>query len=373
MTISASAPSRRRLHKALFATIAACTGVVGLASAAQAASGPPSAARVNTRAQVPWQSVGSGWSVATWVANPAAKHARATVFLISPSGDRYAITKVPQTAYAESWSPDGRTLLLSGYRREIKLNLRTGERTRVAVPGAVLGFTRDSRSLITEVYRGQTDRIERFDLLGHRLHVYPARVRGAGGLNSWRAVPLAGGRLAIGAKHGVVLFGRHGRVLGLPASHLNNCSVESTWGKGMVVARCNRGALWTIPISRGSVRRITDSQSKENPFGYDRAWRYSAGRLGLAENGCGPDTLVRFTAAGHGRRIYPPAPIKKQGVAAYVGHHGDIVDMMFVQGCAGGEATLFAYDAVANTSTALLGPGVNAGSVTSVAPWVSDE
>lgn len=49
MTISASAPSRRRLHKALFATIAACTGVVGLASAAQAASGPPSAARVNTR------------------------------------------------------------------------------------------------------------------------------------------------------------------------------------------------------------------------------------------------------------------------------------------------------------------------------------
>jgi hypothetical protein len=197
-------------------------------------------------------------------------------------------------------------------------------------------------------------------------------VTGAGNLN-WSTLSLSAGRLAVGAEHGVVLFGRHGRVLHRLAPHLSRCEVSSVWRKNVALARCNRGALWAIPLSGGSVRRITDSFSKTNPWGYDRAWRYSAGRLGLAQNGCGPDTLVRFTATGHGRRISPPAPTGGPvGVAAYVGHHGDLVDMLYVRGCAGAGATLFAYDAVARTSTALLGRGVNGGSVTSEAAWVSD-
>lgn len=372
-----TASSRQRLLRPiLVSAVAASVAVVGLASAAAAPPDRAAAPHVGTRAQVPWQQVGSGWRVAAWVPRHAAEHVKETVFLISPSGVRYAITKVAKTFLDAYWSPDGRTMLLMGSRRAIKLDLHTGRHTRLPMPGGKLGpdrfdlgFTRGGRGLLEEAYRGSSSRYYRFDLQGHLQQAYPPRVTRAGRLADQSALPLSRGRLLVGADHGVVLFGRHGRVVRRLAPHLTGCTMPSIWRKGVVLARCNRGALWTIPLSGRSVRRITDHYR----LGYRLAWRYSGGRLGLAVSGCGPDYLVRFTAAGRGRAIWPPTPDgARMSIPAYVGHHGDIVDMVIV-GCGGGASTFFAYDAVAHTSTALLGPGVNGGSVIWETPWFTDK
>jgi hypothetical protein len=49
--------------------------------------------------------------------------------------------------------------------------------------------------------------------------------------------------------------------------------------------------------------------------------------------------------------------------------------MLFVadRGCEAGKTVLFAYNAVKRTSTALLGPTVNGGSVISAIPYATDQ
>lgn len=386
--------ARRRLGTALLTGVAATAAAAGIASAASAAappSAPTAASRAATtaattaapafrpRTQVPWHQVGSGWQVATWVGAHATRNTRATVVLISPSGTRYAVTKVPNNSFIESWSPDGHTLLVEA-GRQIEVNLPTGHRAtfRPHVPGAasavVLGFTADSRGVLVEAADNKfTEWTARVSLAGQFEHSYPVRVSGAGLLDE-SMLPLPGGGSATGARHGVVVFGPRGHVVRRLAPHLTGCTVSSLWSKDVALARCNRGALWTIPLSGAPVRRITDSVSKENPWGYDTAWRYSSGRLGLAGNSCGPDSLVRFTPAGHGVRFVPPLPVRgdQYGVAAYIGHHGDIVDMVYVRGCTTVNATLFAYNAASNTSTALLGSGAGGGTALSWEAWPGD-
>jgi TolB protein len=153
------------------------------------------------------------------------------------------------------------------------------------------------------------------------------------------------------------------------------CAVASWWRKRVALAQCGSGRLWAVPISGAHATRLTDSTSKENPFGYSDAWRYSRGRLGLAPNGCGPASLVRFTDQGHGKRIDVPSPTGRVGRSSYIGHHGNLVDMLFVadRGCEAGKTVLYAYNAVKRTSTALLGPTVNGGSVISAIPYATDQ
>jgi hypothetical protein len=141
--------------------------------------------------------------------------------------------------------------------------------------------------------------------------------------------------------------------------------VISKWDRGAALARCGRGALWAVPFGGGPAARLTDGTSKENPFGYELAWRYSKGRLGLAENGCGPSSLVRFNRTGHGHRVTVPSPTGHPGTPSYVAHHGNVVDMIFnpIGGCQGTRDQLFAYNAVSHTSRTLLGGRVNGGRV----------
>ena len=54
------------------------------------------------------------------------------------------------------------------------------------------------------------------------------------------------------------------------------------------------------------------------------------------------------------------------GTPVFIGHHGDVVDMMFVpsSGCEPMRPMLIAYNAVADTTRVLLGGSVNGGRVT---------
>lgn len=352
--------SRRRRYKVrtvVLASAATCASVIGATSAAPAAA--------TGHGHVPWNHLSRGWTMALWTMKG---DSTATVYLVGPRGKTYPITAVTRQAYPDASSPDGKTVLLSGRRGEIRLDLRTGHRTTIKLPpGIVVGFTHDGRSLLEAVSRRRGG-LERFGLDGHHELNYPVRTRGAGYIDPYQILALPGGRLVTGASHGVVVLRHNGTVAKRLARNLRSCSVVSRWDKGVALARCGRGVLWAVPIAGGPVTRLTDGTSKENPFGYTNEWRYSGGRLGLAANGCGPDTLVRFNQNGHGHRITVPAPIGRAGTPVHISHHGNVVDMIWTSGCEPIRPVLFAYNAVTNTSRVLLGGPVNGGKVTAAIP-----
>lgn len=308
---TSSTLQRHRVSAIALVFTAACAAVISATSPAQAAA--PS-----SYGQVPWNHLSRGWTMALWAAKG---DATATVYLIGPRGHRYPITAVSRSAYPVVSSPDGRTVLLEARRGLLRLDLRSGHRSRIKLPaGWVLGFTRDGRSLIesVDVPRGEfvVSRLERFGLDGDHEVNYPMRTSGAGRLGTLGVVALPGARLATGARHGVVVLRHNGTVAERLARDLDNCAVSSLWRPGVALARCGRGVLWAVPITGGRVTRLTDGRSKENPWGYTTTWRYSEGRLGLALNSCGPETLVSFNRNGHGERITVPSPTGDPGLAA---------------------------------------------------------
>jgi hypothetical protein len=351
---------RHRIRTVLLASASACAAVIGTASAATAA---PAAGHV------PWNHLSHGWTMATWTAKG---RSGATVYLVGPRGRSYPITGVSRSTYPLASSPDGKTVLLSGQHGVIRLDLRSRHRSTLDLPeGQILGFTtRGGHSLIASIDRTRHgaflfSRLERFGLDGHHERSFPVRVGGSGRLDTFRMLALPEGRLAVGARHGAVVLRPDGTVAGRVAKKLHRCSVVTGWGKGTALAQCGHGVLWSVPLDGGHATRLSDGVSKENPFGYSLTWRYANGRLGLAENGCGPASLVRFNRDGHGNRIAVPSPTGHLGTPSYVSHHGNVVDMLFnpVGGCQGLRDQLFAYNAVTNTSRTLLGGRVNGGRV----------
>ena len=314
---------QHRIRTVLVASAAACAAAIGSAGAATAA---PAAGHV------PWNHLSHGWTMATWTAKG---RSGATVYLIGPRGGTYPMTTVSRSAYPLASSPDGKTVLLTGRHGVLRLDLRSRHRSTFNLPdGQILGFTRNGHSLIASIDRtrhGQflLPRLERFGLDGHHEVDFPVRVSGSGRLDTFRMLALPKGRLAVGARHGAVVLRRDGSVASRIAKSLRRCSVVSGWGKGKALAECGNGVLWAVPLGGGHATRLTDGASKENPFGYSLAWRYGKGRLGLAENGCGPASLVRFNRNGHGNRIAVPSPTRQLGTPSYVGHHGNVVDMLF--------------------------------------------
>jgi TolB protein len=328
---------------------------------------------------VPWARIGSGWTLATW---SASGRARATLFLIDARGNRYAITRLAKRTAPLLWSPDGKRVLVSGPHHLMQVTLRTGAAHRVNVPeGQVVTYSRPKGLALIEavdVPHGQflVPRLERFGTDGQHQLTYPKSIKRAGVLDTNSVLETAdGAQLVVGARHGLVLLRNNGTLVRRLHATSARCMVASWWRKDVALAQCGNGALWAVPISGAHDRRLTESTSKEDPFGYSDAWRYTRGRLGLAPNGCGPESLVRFTPQGHGNRIDVPSPTGHVGRSSYIGHHGNLVDMLFVadRGCQAGKTVLFAYNAVKRTSTALLGPTVNGGSVISAIPYATDK
>jgi hypothetical protein len=380
----ASRRSRLRIGAVVLAATAVgamLVGTAGVAATARGAAGKVAAVGVRhtgTRTDVPWPRVGSGWTLATWSARSTPQ---ATLFLLDPRGDRYAIMRLAKGSVPVFWSPDGRRALVSGPSGLSEVDLRTGSRRGVALPdGEVVSYSRPRGLALIEAVDVPVgdyliSRLERLGIDGRHQQTYPTTIEGAGRLDTTALVETAdGAELVVGAQHGLVLLRNNGtlvrRLHPLPAQ----CAVISWWRSGVALARCGAGALWAVPITGASATRLTDSRTRENPFGYSNEWRYSRGRLGLAPNGCGPESLVRFTAQGHGGRITVPSPTGGLGRSTYIGHHGDVVNLIFVasRGCGSGRNVLFAYNAVTHRSTALLGPTVNGGSVSWAIPFATD-
>ncbi|HEU5007669.1 MAG TPA: hypothetical protein VFT67_11890 [Jatrophihabitantaceae bacterium] len=335
-----------------------------------------------SQSQVPWSRVGTGWTLASWTRRHRATE---TLYLVSSTGRRYAVARMPKSSYPLLWSPDGRRALMGGDHGLSEVDLRTGRRTAVHLPGgytepltysrprglaliAAVGTTEPGTSYITM-------RLERFGLNGRHQLSYPLRVKGAGTLSTSGVVETADGtELVVGAHHGLVLLRNDGTLVRrlLPSTR-QTCEVVTWWRHDIALASCG-GRMWAVPISGAKATALSLGPTRKDMFGYVNEWRYSRGRLGLAANGCGPATLVRFDKRGQGVPIDVPSPTGRQGKPIYVGHFRDLVTMEFTADSCESEygTALLAYNARTGHSKALLGPGANGGTVTDALPFRTD-
>lgn len=338
-----------------------------------------------TRADIPWDQVGPGWTLADWSPNPqdTADKVPSTVFLVNPVGGRYEITTLPAGDSIEQWSPNHRKMLLA----HSVFDLATGTSISLHLPDNVnlRGFTGDSAGFIGDI--DQTDgtgaivseQLARFDLTGRKLNTYPSTLPGMGKLVVSDPPPLNtpdGKQLIVGAQNGLVFFHLNGTVARTAApidssGRTVSCQPDSFWSSTVLLAVCaengtkNTGALWKFPLDGGAPTQFT-GYATGNYFAFLDAWPTSTGVVGLSAAGCGPPYLIRFD---QNMKPMPfsnsrPDGASKTGGQRYIAHDGDSITMMFQSGgCQSSVNTLGRVDAVTGTSVALLGPGMNGGNV----------
>jgi hypothetical protein len=340
------------------------------------------------RSSVPWNAVGSGWTLVTW-SKDVRSTGPTTLYLLDPNGTRYRIADLPASFEASPgiWSPDGKRLLGTNGNSPAELDLTTGVVRDFALPeGNVVSYTRpQGTALLESVIVGQSTVLERFGTDGRHQLSYPTKVAGAGALSSDAALYADdGSQLVVGAAHGLALLANDGqliRALAAPRGY-SGCQPSQWADAGALLASCEvssangGGALnvFRVPLSGAAPTQLTRGPNQQNPFGYNEIWSYSTGQLGLSPNGCGPRTLVRFGADGNGTRFPVPVPKGLPTSVVYIGHHGDDVVMLaHTSTCQSTPASLFVYNAATNASFVLITHGAAQGGVVDAIAWTTDQ
>lgn len=379
------------------------------ASAPPDATPAPAAGPDRTLADVPWSKVGSGWMLAQW--SPAAPHrpgeqpapgeptsenASTTLYLVDPTGTRYTVTTFPPGTNLRltDWSGDGsHALLTAAYTTPtsaVSVDLRTGEQT--TVPGA--GFPRYTRPngtalLISTTFNGnEPGTLKRVDLEGNTQLTYPTDDLGGAGQFSGRyAESPDGTQLVLGtanlgnevvarSDNSLVVLKNDGTVARTLAAPMPNamCAPVKWWTPGTLLVHCRAegdtaNQLWEVPLDGGAPTALTavNSGQQDDPgFGGDlgdgNAWKLPSGTF-LQSSGAGCSVfLSKVTSDGHTTRVKVP---DVSGGAVVAGVADDRLVLLDQPNC-GGTSSLVSYDPAANTSTVLLGPPVNGGSVSQV-------
>jgi hypothetical protein len=333
-------------------------------------------------AQVPWEQVGQHWSAAAWTQTPsAAGDLPATLYLVSPSGVRYAVGQVAATTQVLDVTPDGRRILVgnpgpsslrewdvtSGVARTITLEttLETGAQLRS------VRYTKPSgQALLVTYATGDRAVLERRTLDGQLQLRYPdvpgltvssgPPLGTADGLDL--VVPTQTGMTLIGNAQGTVV-----RQFPLPAGTVS-CTPVSRWSEGIVLARCVTVAdgreisdLWTFPVSGAPSSRLTTTAPTTGSPGYARAWAYNGGTLVQGAAGCGGGPLLRLTPQGDAEPLkmgIPPDPASGDGPNP-LAIQGDYA-FFVTPGCPATSLpkALIAVNLMTGTATRLLGPQV---------------
>jgi len=338
-----------------------------------------------TLADIPWNQVGPGWTLATW-ATSTKDGAPQTLYLVNPSGGRYKLVSPAKAVdYSDIWSPDGQRYL-SGLN---EFDLTTGVYRHIAIPknSSIVSYTPTGYGFFG--YKNKLDKLgnatpialERFAPDGSVETTYPITLPPQG---YGPRAPLAttdGKWVAVADKRGIAVFHGNGKLartvtLGSPEW----CTLASWWDKTTVVASCygptaSSAGLWLVPLTGGAPSLLARVKpGDERDFSYDDAWRDSAGLVGLAQSGCGPDHFVRFNSAGMTTIEYPDRSVTKYGHSAsiFAGHDGDYLTVLNPVGCAPQPTALLRTSSVTLHSVVLLGPGVNGGDVTGVKVFGAD-
>jgi hypothetical protein len=403
---------KKRKTTALIAAAAAAAAIAlpATANADPVASPAPVAHGVEAPlGAAPWAQVGPGWTLAMWSpavdtrsgeqpapGAPTFQTATTTLYLVDPAGGRYAITTFEPSSNGPpeliDWSGDGSRALIETLRPTsstpsttvTEVDLHTGTKTTLPpLPGDIdpsfgyVHYTRPSGKallLATWINGEKPGRLVRVDLAGNTQLTYPTDKLGSTFSGDYVSTP-DGTRLVLGTTAGLSLMGNDGTVgptLTIPGE--TGCSPLRWWDTGSttVLAKCSgdKGSqLWRVPIDGSAPTALTaPNNGKVGPdYGDADAWQLPAGTFVQDDGACGVIYLAKLNANGTTTPVSVP-DVHSDSSVAVVGVNGGDLDVTAGLGCGGGKS-LLDYNPAANTTTVLLGPPVNGGSVLQALPY----
>ena len=372
------------------ATIAA---TLALPASAQADASAPHGVEAAIGA-VPWSQVGPGWLLAMWSpvsgknfgetpspGEPSYETATTTLYLVDPEGGRYAITTFPPPGDGASpklvdWSGDGSRALFetdgSSTVTLTEVDLRTGAKTTFTVKrnGYVTPrYTRpEGKAVLLETRQlNGPGSLERVDLAGNHQLTYPVGQDFGGYIST-----PDGTQLVVGTGSGLAMMGNDGSPgKALPVPGQTHCSPTRWWDSGstIAVARCgsSQSQLWLVPVDGRTPTALTAPLNGQGPdYGDLNAWQLPAGTYVQAAGACGVIYLAKLNVNGTTSEVSVPG-VKINSIVV-IGANGGHLDLQARAGCGPGQS-LLDYDPAAGTSTVLLGPSINGGSVDDAVPY----
>ncbi|HTZ42262.1 MAG TPA: hypothetical protein VMB79_00235 [Jatrophihabitans sp.] len=383
---TATAPSPAASRPPAGSTPAASGGPSGTGSATgQPSPGPTAVAPAGllprgqeaAAAAIPWSQVTDGWNLVVWTSSstPRSSTQPGILYLVNPIGGRYRIAAVPASSALALWSPDRRRAVLRSYlagNAVQELDLGTGHRLG--------GFELGNRSLLG--YAGPGGHalllgvpatgsgpmaLVRVSTGGVPQRSYPA----TGTLTGARALYTAdGSTFVVGGQRGFAVLSDAGRLLrqvGLPAG-ASSCVLEHWWSARVALADCSFPAaagtsaqnLVLVPVDSGSARPITHATLPD--LGFVTGWPVSDGMLVQRAASCGYGPLARIDASGTERAVPVRLPAGVPGQAGLIGVYAGQASLTS-GGCGIEPNSLLGLDLRTGVTTALLGPGLNGGSI----------
>lgn len=289
----------------LIATLACGLLAVAVPGQARAATAQP---------RVPWNKVGAGWELTEYslgTAGEPAKPGATTLYLIGPSGQRYALDHwsakgVPGLL---DWSGDKtRALLFAPNGGLEQLTLATGKVSYFNLAGQAdpVAYTRpDGTELIgTSLTKSGDTMVGRYSLTGKLLKVLTISSNGANVIGS------ADGRtLVVSTAKDAELVSNAGgviRSLPVPGTASNTCRPVRWWSSSTVMLSCATSPttnpatrLWLVPVNGARPSALTPQRSNSSrDLGDMDAWQISGGLYLQAAGPCG--TVQMFRQASNG-------------------------------------------------------------------------
>jgi hypothetical protein len=369
--VADAAPSRVSLSPA------APASPTTAASPAVAPSTGPASGQTGTRAQVPWSQVGPGWFLVTsdssviasesGSALPASKGGTATLWLVSPTGGRYAITSWPGYAAGQdpinlagltAWSATGREALFSNPGGVVvEVDLTTGVRHAVSVPGlSTAGFTSPTGAnlvtVVDDAPRGGPwlgESLVRLNLDG-KPQVTIAEADHAS--LEWLYSP-DGATVYLNGRGGLRTVSNAGgaiRALQTFETPDADCVPVSWWDEQTILADCTNGSgsrLWLVQAAVGSATPLTAMPGSDRvALGYNNAVRAGDAVFAQHLEGCGVVTIQRLAANGVGTHVAIPESLSNDRL---IGAVGSKIAVQSSTEC-GSPSWFGFYDAATNTT-----------------------
>jgi hypothetical protein len=328
-----------------------------------------------TAPSVPWRSVGRGWILAD-LAKSASASGPASLYLVSPGGQRYRLGQVPADVTLEDWSGNGTDALFLAQKQNsttasiIVLNLRTGRSSGFTVfsgtPYPAISFSRPTGTAI--LFQGSSSLnggelpLQRFSLTGTPELCYPTQFPRAGTIVGNYLENANGTELVFGTQDGMEVVSNAGQpIRALALRGQDDCQLLNWWNSQSVVGDCS-GQLLAFPLSGGRPGQLTSSRDIGTFLG---AWHLPSGTYAEAA-ACGTTWLEKLNTNGTAKILTIPGAAKA-GTVQPLGTDGDRLPLLIGGGC----DTSYAYSLIdwynpsANQAkTVLGGPAGGGGYVT---------
>ena len=266
-------------------------------------------AQSRAQGQIPWPSVGPGWELVQYTTH-ATTELMTTLYLVSPSGARYALRTSRNEQFSlVAWSGDKTRALLDddAAGKAEQLNLMSGKLTTFALGGRAtpIGYTPPRGLNILALHsRASSFALARYSLTGRLLKVLVSSKWAAFG----EAYAPDGASLAVAGPGGVELVGNAGgaiRQLDVPGTDPTvGCSPERWWNARTILAACiatstnSEPRLWLLPASGARPTALTPQRKAGHDLGDFDAWRLPSGLYLQSEGACGETEINRQAANG---------------------------------------------------------------------------